>query len=133
MERRVVAVYLFHSSGDPLVALASGRTFAIEAEKMQAILSAVGGFVEKSMSALPTYAVTGLRFDEQGVLAVRGRHLIAAVVYLGPAYDAVRSELTRVVRDLEKRHSRDLETWESAVSIAEAGADALGKLLARPQ
>lgn len=131
-DRRVAAVYLFHASGDPLVAVASDRTFPIEAERMQSILEAVGGFVETSIPGSRGYGVTGLRFDEQGVVAVRGQYVIAAALYDGPVYDTVRSELIRIVRSFENRHCRKLATWEEASSVAEPAAEELSKLLRQP-
>ena len=131
LERRVIAVYLFHQSGEPLVALASSRTFPIEPERMQSILSVVGSFVETSLASGSAYGVTALRFDAQGAVAVRGRHVIAAALYDGPAYDAVRSELVRIVRGFEAANVRELETWEGATTVAEAAADELSRLLSR--
>ena len=132
VERNVHAVYLFHDSGEPLVALASGRTFPIEAERLEGILSAVGGFVETSVESERGFGATGMRFDEQGVIAVRGRHLIAAAIYDGPAYDAIRSELIRIVQGLEERHWAELGTWEEASRIAEAAAAEMSHLLEKP-
>lgn len=131
LERRVIAVYLFHQSGDPLVALASSRTFPIEPERMQSILSVIGSFVETSLASGSAYGVTALRFDAQGAVAVRGRHVIAAALYDGPAYDAVRSELVHLVRRFEDANARELETWEGATAVAEAAADELSRLLSR--
>lgn len=132
VQRNVRAVYLFHESGEPLVALASGATFPIEAERLQGILQAVGGFVEGSVDAERGYGVTGLRFDEQGVVAVRGRNLIAAALYDGPVYDIVRSDLLRIVRDLEERHWQHLGTWEEASRVVESAVPDLSALLAKP-
>lgn len=132
VKRNVRAVYLFHASGEPLVALASGATFPIEAERLQGILQAVGGFVEGSVDAERGYGVTGLRFDEQGVVAVRGRQMIAAALYDGPVYDVVRSDLVRIVRDLEERHWQRLGTWEEASKVVESAVPDLSALLAKP-
>lgn len=132
VEGSVRAVYLFHDSGEPLVALSSGRTFPIEAERLQTILAAVGGFVEKSIESDEDFGVTGMRFDEQGVIAVRGRHLIAAALYDGNVYDAIRSELVRIVHALEERFWSSLGSWEEASRIAEGAADDLSSLLQKP-
>ncbi|HKZ99542.1 MAG TPA: hypothetical protein VJ326_08145, partial [Thermoplasmata archaeon] len=113
-------------------ALASGRTFPIEAERLEGILSAVGGFVETSVESERGFGATGMRFDEQGVIAVRGRHLIAAAIYDGTAYDAIRSELIRIVQALEERHWAELGTWEEASRIAEAAAAEMSHLLEKP-
>jgi len=98
---------------------------------MQSILSVVGSFVETSLASGSAYGVTALRFDAQGAVAVRGRHVIAAALYDGPAYDAVRSELVRIVRGFEAANVRELETWEGATTVAEAAADELSRLLSR--
>lgn len=132
VQKNVRAVYLFHETGEPLVALASGATFPIEAERLQGILAAVGGFLERSVDVERGYGVTGLRFDEQGVVAVRARHLIAAALYDGNVYDAVRSDLVRNVRKIEEEHWSQLGTWEQATKIAEAAAGELSALLHKP-
>lgn len=132
-DRRVIAVYLFHRSGDPLVAVAADRTFPIEAERIQSIIGVIGGFVETSIPSARGYSVTGLKFDEQGVVAVRGQYVIAAALYDGPVYDMARSELSRIVRSFEERHGKDLKTWESATRIAEDAAEELSKLVRRPE
>ncbi len=131
-EKHVVAAYLFHRSGAPLVALGSSRNLPIEPEQLEGVLSVVGDFVETSVDAKHGRGATGLAFDEFGLVAVRGSDLIAAAIYDGPAYDAVRSELTRIVQELEAMHSGRLSTWDDALRIAEEAATELSALLARP-
>ncbi len=132
VEHRVTALYVFHRSGEPLAAVASSRTFPIEAEQLQGILEIVGNFVETSMKAFRGYAVTAMRFDRLGIVAVRGQYLIVAAVYDGPAYDAIRSEILRSVRAFEERRWEALTKWEGAAEVAEEIADDLSRLLQRP-
>jgi len=131
-ERHVVAAYLFHRSGAPLVALGSSRNLPIEAEQLEGVLTVVGDFVETSVNAKRGRGATGLAFDELGLVAVRGDDLIAAAVYDGPVYDAVRSELTRIVHRLEAAHAGRLTSWDDALRIAEEAAEELSALVARP-
>ena len=65
------------------------------------------------------------RTEALGILAVRGRYVIAAAVSDGRAYGAVRSDLVRIVKELENRHARDLETWELATKADASVADEL--------
>jgi hypothetical protein len=132
VERRVNAIYVFYRSGEPLVALGSGRNLPIEPEQLQGILELVGDFVETSMKEVRSYAVTSMHFDRLGLLAVRGQYIIVAAVYEGPAYDALRSELLRALRDFEERRWKELSTWEGASRIAEEVADELSFLVHRP-
>jgi len=132
IQERVVAVYLFYRTGDPLVALASGRNLPIEAEQLEGVLAVVGNFVETSVPSSRGLHVTAMRYDGLGIVAVRGDFVIAAAVYDGPAYDTLRSELTRTVRTFEERRWRDLGTWEEATKVAESASDELSNLLYRP-
>jgi len=133
LEHRVTALYVFYRGGEPLAAVASGRTFPIEAEQLQGVLEIVGNFVETSMKQFRGYSVTAMRFDRLGIVAVRGQFIIVAAVYEGPAYDAIRSELLRGVRDFEARRWDELATWEGATGIAEEVADDLSALLKKPE
>ncbi|MEK6987398.1 MAG: hypothetical protein AABX97_04780, partial [Candidatus Thermoplasmatota archaeon] len=133
VDQRVIAAYLFYKSGEPLVALSSSRSFPIEAEQLEGVLAVVGNFVETSVSAAKGYGVTAMRYDRLGILAVRGQYVIAAAVYDGAAYDALRSELVRIVRNLEQKRRHQLQTWEDATKSAEAVAEDFSNLLYRPR
>ena len=133
VDQRVIATYLFYKTGEPLVALTSGRSFPIEAEQLEGVLSVVGNFVETSVPAAKGYGVTAMRYDRLGILAVRGQSVIVAAVYDGTAYDALRSELMRLVRDLEEKREAQLGTYEDATRAAEEVADELSRLLYRPK
>ena len=126
---RAIAVYLFYRSGEPLVALASGRNLPIEAEMLEGLLSVVGNFVETSVRGTRGYAVTAMKYDGLGIVAVRGEFVIGAALYDGPGYEALKGDLLRTVRDVEERHWRNLSSWESATKVAEAAAEDLSKLL----
>lgn len=129
---RAIAVYLFYRSGEPLVALAAGRNLPIEAETLEGLLSVVGNFVETSVPGSRGYAVTAMKYDELGIVAVRGEFVIGAALYDGPSYEALKSDLLRTLRDLEDRHWRNLSSWEDATKIAESAAEDLSKLLRTP-
>src|SRR5437016_14678175 len=78
---RAIAVYLFYRSGEPLVALAAGRDLPIEAETLEGLLSVVGNFVETSVRGSRGYATTAMRYDEFGIVAVRGKFVdVAALI-----------------------------------------------------
>ncbi|HYM38825.1 MAG TPA: hypothetical protein VEY12_01595 [Thermoplasmata archaeon] len=132
VERRVIGLYVFYRSGEPLVAIGAARTLPIEAEQLQGILDLVGNFVETSMRKFRGYAVTSMHFDRLGILAVRGQFVIVAAVFEGAAYDALRSELLRSMHAFEQSHHAELQTWEAAAIIADAIADDLAALVRRP-
>lgn len=125
----VIAVYLFYKSGEPLVALASSRNLPIEAEQLESLLSVVGNFVETSVPGSKGYAATTMRYENLGIVAVRGEFVIGAAVYDGPEHDALKDELLRTLRALEERHWQNLQTWEAATKVAEPAADELSKFL----
>src|SRR5438309_1831732 len=133
IQERVTAIYMFYRTGEPLVALASNRSLPIEAEQLEAVLSVVGNFVETSVPSSRGYAVTAMRYEGLGLVAVRGEFVIIAAVYDGPAYDALRSELTRTLKVFEERSWKELRTWEDATKVAETAAVELSNLLYRPE
>ncbi|HYS71752.1 MAG TPA: hypothetical protein VEM95_04955 [Thermoplasmata archaeon] len=125
----MTAVYLFYRTGEPLVALAAGRTLPIEAEQLEGLLSVVGNFVETSVSGSRGYAMTAMRYENLGIVAVRGEFTIAAVVYDGQASEALGANLLRTVQTFEERRWRDLGTWEAATKVAEDAAAELTNFL----
>src|SRR5437667_6739102 len=124
---------MFYRTGEPLVALASSRNLPIRAEQLEGLLAVVGNFVETSVPLSRGYAVTAMRYEGLGIVAVRGEFVIVAAVYDGPAYDALRSELTRTVKVFEERSWKELRTWEDATKVAEVAATELSNLLHRPE
>src|SRR3989304_10479272 len=80
---RAIAVYLFYRSGEPLVALASGGNLPIEAEMLEGLLSVVGNFVETSVRGARGYAVTAMKYDGLGIVAVRGEFVTGAAPLYG--------------------------------------------------
>ncbi len=132
VERRVLALYVFYRTGEPLVALGTARSLPIEAEQLEGVLGIVGDFVETSMRKFRRYDMTSMQFDRLGIVAVRGEWLIAAAVYDGAAYDALRSELRRGLEAFETRHRDELTTLEDAALIADVAADDLNALLQPP-
>lgn len=126
---QAIAAYLFYRTGEPLVAIASGRNLPIEAETLEGLLSVVGNFVETSVRGSRGYAVTAMKYDQFGIVAVRGEFVIGAALYDGPEYEHLKGDLLRAVRELEEAHWRNLGSWESATRMAEAASDAMSKLL----
>jgi hypothetical protein len=133
VERRVIGLYVFYRTGEPLVAVGASRTLPIEAEQLEGILNIVGNFVETSMRQFRGYTTTSMNFDRLGILAVRGEFVIVAAVFEGPAYDALRSELRRSMQAFEATHRAELATWEGASRIADVVADDLAALIRHPE
>jgi len=126
---RAIAVYLFYRSGEPLVALAAGRDLPIEAETLEGLLSVVGNFVETSVRGSRGYATTAMRYDEFGIVAVRGEFVIGAALNDGTAHDSLKADLLRIVRDFEERHWRNLASWEAATKLSDQASEEFSKLL----
>src|SRR3989441_606980 len=133
IQERVTAIYMFYRTGEPLVALASSRNLPIGAEQLEGLLAVVGNFVETSVPLSRGYAVTAMRYEGLGIVAVRGEFVIVAAVYDGPAYDALRSELTQALKVFEERSWRQLGTWEDATTVAESAAEELSNFLEHPE
>jgi len=133
IRERVTAIYMFYRTGEPLVALASSRNLPIGAEQLEGLLAVVGNFVETSVPLSRGYAVTAMRYEGLGIVAVRGEFVIVAAVYDGPAYDALRGELTQALKVFEERSWRQLGTWEDATTLADSAADELSNFLEHPE
>src|SRR5436305_11507513 len=101
---RAIAVYLFYRSGEPLVALATGRNLPIEAETLEGLLSVVVNFVETSMPRSRGYASTAMRYEEFGIVGIREEFVIGAALYDGPSHDQLKAQLPRTGRDFEEPH-----------------------------
>lgn len=133
VEHRVLALYVFYRTGEPLVAVGSSRSFPIEAEQLEGVLSLVGDFVERSVRKFRGYAVTSMSFDRFGIIAVRGKDVIVGAVFEEAAYDALRSELVRGLEKFEDAHGDALGTFEGASKVADVIADDLSRLLRPPE
>src|SRR3989449_2018641 len=133
IQERVTAIYMFYRTGEPLVALASSRNLPIGAEQLEGLLAVVGNFVETSVPLSRGYAVTAMRYEGLGIVAVRGEFVIVAAVYDGPAYDALRGELTQALKVFEERNWRQLGTWEDATTVVESAAEELSNFLEHPE
>ncbi len=129
INRRVLALYVFYRSGEPLATVGASQSLPMEAEQLESVLRVVGNFVETSMRNPRGYPVTSMQFDRLGMLAIRGNTLIVAAVYDGPAYDALRSELQRKMSIFEEAHEDELRTLDGASRIADVIADDLSALL----
>lgn len=127
-DRQVRAVYLFHESGDPLAMVASDHLPPFPAQELEPLLGTIRDFVETSVPASRGFAATRMRFGEEGLVAVRGRHVSACIVFRSQADGAIRRDLTRFVRDFEAQNEDRLGTWEEATSLAETASDSLRSL-----
>jgi hypothetical protein len=130
--RRAIAAYLFYRSGEPLVALASGRKLPIEAETLHDLLSVVGNFVETSVAGSRGYAATAMKYEGLGIVAVRGEFVIGAALTEGSESEDLKKDLLRTVRDFEERNWRNLSSWVDATKAAENASDEMSKLLQAP-
>src|SRR5439155_1230075 len=129
----VLLASLYRGRKDPSAAFRwrSAGTGGILVLAVAVSLSA--NFSETSVPVSRGYAVTGMRYEGLGIVAVRGEFVLVAAVYDGPAYDALRGELTRALKVFEERSWRQLGTWETATSVAEAAADELSNFLEHPK
>src|SRR2546430_8410241 len=75
------------------------------------------------------YATTAMRYDEFGIVAVRGEFVIGAALNDGTAHDSLKADLLRIVRDFEERHWRNLASWEAATKLSDQASDEFSKLL----
>ena len=89
--------------------------------------------METSVPLSRGYAVTAMRYEGLGIVAVRGEFVIVAAVYDGPAYDALRGKLTQALKVFEERSWRQLGTWEDATTVAESAAEELSNFLEHPE
>lgn len=127
--RKVRAVYLLHDSGDPLAMVASDFLPPIPARELEPLLGTIRDFVETSMPASRGHKITSMRFGEEALVAVRGRHVSACAIFRGPAGASIRRDLVRFVREFEGQNGEHLARWEDATRLAEDASDALGAIL----
>src|SRR3981189_2739738 len=102
-DSRPIAVYLFYRTGEPLVALGSGRNLPIEAEQLESLLAVVGAFVETGAPGSRGYSSTAMRYGEFGIVAVRGEYVVGAALYDGAIHDALKADLLRPARGFDER------------------------------
>ncbi len=128
-EKNVRAVYLFHRSGDPLVAVASEAVPPFESRQLEPVLGAVRDFIERPEPAGRGIQQTTRRFGEEGVVGVRGQFVSACVVFRGRGEGIIRRDLVRFVRDFEERNEGRLGSWEDATSLAGEASLAMTELM----
>jgi len=117
-EKNVRAVYLFHRSGDPLVAVASDAVLPFESKHLEPLLGAVRDCVDSPEPAVHGIQQTTRRFGEEGVVGVRGQFVSACVVFHGRGDGNIRRDLVRFVREFEERNEDRLGSWEEATTLA---------------
>jgi len=128
-EKNVRAVYLFHRSGDPLVAVASDAVLPFESKHLEPLLGAVRDFVDSPEPAGHGIQQTTRRFGEEGVVGVRGQFVSACVVFHGRGDGNIRRDLVRFVREFEERNEDRLGSWEEATTLAGEASLALTSLM----
>jgi len=128
-EKNVRAVYLFHRSGDPLVAVASDAVLPFESKHLEPLLGAVRDFVDSPEPAGHGIQQTTRRFGEEGVVGVRGQFVSACVVFHGRGDGNIRRDLVRFVREFEERNENRLGSWEEATTLAGEASLALTSLM----
>jgi len=128
-ERNVRAVYLFHRSGDPLVAVSSEAVPPFESTQLEPVVGAVRDIIERPEPAGRGIQQTTRRFGEEGVVGVRGQFVSACVVFRGRADGIIRRDLVRFVRDFEERNADRLGSWEEATSLAGEASVAMTSLM----
>ena len=129
-DHAVRAVYLFHSSGDPIATVASDFVPPIAAEQLGPVLGAVRSFVETSSETSREFHTSSQRFGEEGLVAVRGRFVSACAVYRGTGDGALSREMARFVREFEDAHEANLGSWKDATAVAEVASHAMSELVA---
>src|SRR2546430_11176262 len=117
-ERNVRAVYLFHRSGDPLVAVSSEAVPPFESTQLEPVVGAVRDIIERPEPAGRGIQQTTRRFGEEGVVGVRGQFVSACVVFHGRGDGIIRRDLVRFVREFEERNETHLGSWEEATTLA---------------
>ena len=128
-EKNVRAVYLFHRSGDPLVAVASDAVLPFESKHLEPLLGAVRDFVDSPEPAGHGIQQTTRRFGEEGVVGVRGQFVSACVVFHGRGDGNIRRDLVRFVREFEERNEDRLGSWEEATTLAGEASLAMTSLM----
>lgn len=128
-DHAVRAVYLFHSSGDPIATVASDFVPPIAAEQLGPVLGAVRSFVETSSETSREFRTSSQRFGEEGLVAVRGRFVSACAVYRGTGDGALSREMARFVREFEDAHEANLGSWKDATAVADVASHAMSGLV----
>jgi len=128
-EKNVRAVYLFHRSGDPFVAVASDAVLPFESKHLEPLLGAVRDFVDSPEPAGHGIQQTTRRFGEEGVVGVRGQFVSACVVFHGRGDGNIRRDLVRFVREFEERNENRLGSWEEATTLAGEASLAMTSLM----
>src|SRR5437879_4757535 len=129
-DRQSRAVYLFRRTGEPIAMVAPDHAPPFAPEQLEPIIWTVRDFVETSMPKSQGYEVTSMRFDEEGLVAVRGAHVSVCAVFRSANASAIRRDLVRFIRDFEGRNEGRLQTWEDACRFAGEAADAMSPLIA---
>src|SRR3989442_4966958 len=110
--------------------VARGRAPRSAPEQFEPIIWTVRDFVETSMPKSQGYDVTSMRFDEEGLVAVRGAHVSVCAVFRSANASAIRRDLVRFIRDFEGRNEGRLQNLEDACRFAREAVDAMSHLIA---
>src|SRR3989475_12794755 len=100
-DRQMRAVSLSPRPGEPIAMVAPDPAPPFAPEQLEPIIWTVRDFVETSMPKSQGYDVTSMRFDEEGLVAVRGAHVSVCAVFRSANASAIRRDLVRFIRDFE--------------------------------
>lgn len=106
VEPRAVGVYLFDCAGGPLLVMPSRDRLPVEPEQVEGLLALAGQFQDHASAASALSGVTRIRYDDFGILGLRGDHIVVATVYRGATDESLLPELHRFLRRCEKRMRR---------------------------
>ena len=103
-ERRGLSVYIFSRKGVPLLALPAEGRLPMEPSQVEGVLAVAGGF--DPLDEGEDYRRTRARYDEYGILGLRGEHAVVAMVSPDGLGDDLLPELERFLKRCDRRLRR---------------------------
>ncbi|HYM39120.1 MAG TPA: hypothetical protein VEY12_03095 [Thermoplasmata archaeon] len=100
-DKRDLGVYLFSRKGVPLLALPDDGRLPVEAVQVEGVLALAGGFEDPPRAS--GERTTRVRYDEFGILGMRGERAVVAVVSREALDGDLVPELERFLRRCDKR------------------------------
>jgi hypothetical protein len=108
MPNPAVGMYLFDVAGTQPYAQTSGASLPIEADQVEGILGAVGGFRLDDPSGSAGKVVARVRYDGFDILGIRGERCVMAAVSSEPIEATDLQDLHRSLASLERRWTKGL-------------------------
>lgn len=103
-EGRTLGIYLFTRTGRPLFAAPSGERLPLEPAQVEGVLALAGEFENGADHRVPD--VVRARYDQYGVLGLRGERTVIAAVARDAPESVLLPELERFLRRCDKRLRR---------------------------